>query len=281
VSEGDTITAEYQDKTLPEPYSISSELTITATTMIGTLSPPLERIQLSNSRILDQFGNSLSEINIEDTIMVTADLTNTQENSQKFAFIVEINNDSGVQVSFTWVTGELSHNQSISPALAWKPTASGKYIVTIFVWEGIDNPTALCPPTELDIIVNESSSEQKDITSDTPTSDMADKEIQQRFPLKPIVSIPIGTGVPGCEKHHKCFIPHEMIIRVNQTVVWNNDDNAAHTITSGTPNNGPDGNFDTGLMIAGNSFAHKFTKKGIYPYFCLVHPWQEGVVVVE
>lgn len=281
ISEGDTVTAEYQDKTLPEPYSSSSELTITATSMIGTLSPPLERIQLSNPRILDQFGNSLSKIESEQNIMISADLTNSQDNSQKFAFMVEVTNESGEQDLFTWMADELIQNQTISPALAWKPTISGKYTVTIFVWESVDNPTALSPPTTLDVIVNGKNSEQKDISSDMQTTDVTDKEIQQRFPLKSIVSIPTGTAVPGCEKHHKCFIPHEMIIRVNQTVVWNNDDSIAHTITSGTPDDGPDGNFDTGLMMAENSFAHKFTKKGIYPYFCMVHPWQEGVVVVE
>lgn len=72
-----------------------------------------------------------------------------------------------------------------------------------------------------------------------------------------------------------------MIIRVNQTVVWNNDDTASHTITSGTPDGGPNGIFDSSLIMSGNSFAFKFAKKGVYPYFCMVHPWQEGIVVVE
>ena len=276
VSEGDTVTAEYLDKTLPAPYSLDSELIITGTSMIGTMSPPLERIQLSNSGIVDQSDIFLSEINSDDEFEIGADLTNIQKNSQKYVFIVKITNDSGVPISFTWVEGELSSNQKYRPTLPWKPRASGMYTVTIFVWETLHNQIALSLPTKFDVIVNEKISEHNDMTLD-----VTNKEIQQRFPLKPVVSIPIGASTPGCEKHHKCFIPHEMIIRVNQTVVWNNDDSTNHTITSGIPNSGPDGNFDAGLIISGNSFAHKFTKKGIYPYFCLLHPWQEGIIVVE
>ncbi len=43
VSEGDTVTAEYEDHTLPDPYSTADELDVTATTLIGTIVPPLER----------------------------------------------------------------------------------------------------------------------------------------------------------------------------------------------------------------------------------------------
>ena len=43
VAEGDTVTAEYEDNTLPDPYTTADELDITATTLIGTVVPPLER----------------------------------------------------------------------------------------------------------------------------------------------------------------------------------------------------------------------------------------------
>jgi len=41
VAEGDTVTAEYEDNTLPDPYTTADELDITATTLIGTIVPPL------------------------------------------------------------------------------------------------------------------------------------------------------------------------------------------------------------------------------------------------
>lgn len=97
------------------------------------------------------------------------------------------------------------------------------------------------------------------------------------------VSIPAGASVPGCEETNECYIPAEVSIDVGGEVTWSNDDTAAHTVTSGTPEGGPDGHFDSSLFMAGNTFSVKFDgyEPGDYPYFCMVHPWMTGVVTVE
>ena len=69
-------------------------------------------------------------------------------------------------------------------------------------------------------------------------------------------------------------------VSVGDTVIWKNADSAAHTVTSGTASEGPDDLFDSHLFGPGKSFSHKFTEVGFYPYYCLVHPWMEGAVVV-
>ncbi len=98
---------------------------------------------------------------------------------------------------------------------------------------------------------------------------------------KATVSLPKGSGVPGCEVDDKCYIPSVVTVDVGGEVHWSNDDSAAHTVTSGTPENGPDGLFDSSLFMAGNSFTHKFTTEGTFDYFCMVHPWMVGQVVVQ
>jgi hypothetical protein len=47
----------------------------------------------------------------------------------------------------------LTAGQSMSPALSWTPDASGTYTATVFVWESVDNPTALSPTVSVDIDV--------------------------------------------------------------------------------------------------------------------------------
>jgi predicted secreted protein with PEFG-CTERM motif len=69
-------------------------------------------------------------------------------------------------------------------------------------------------------------------------------------------------------------------ILVDDTIVWKNADTAAHTVTSGSASDGPDDLFDSGLFGPGKSFLHKFTETGHYPYYCLVHPWMEGTIIV-
>lgn len=72
----------------------------------------------------------------------------------------------------------------------------------------------------------------------------------------------------------------DITIQVLDTVVWQNADTAAHTVTSGNPEDGPDGIFDSGLFSPGKSFSYQFTEVGTYDYFCLVHPWMVGTVTV-
>ena len=96
------------------------------------------------------------------------------------------------------------------------------------------------------------------------------------------VSLPSGTSVPGCEETNECYIPADVSIDIGGEVTWSNDDTAAHTVTSGTAEGGPDGNFDSSLFMAGSTFSVKFTdyEPGTYDYFCMVHPWMVGTVTV-
>jgi len=153
VAEGDTVTAEYEDNTLPEPYTTADELDITATSLIGTVVPPLERAPASNLRTVDAFGNSLNAVSIDQQVQLTADLANGQDREQSFAYLVQVQDGDGVTVSLAWITGSLSGAQSFSPALSWIPTESGSYTATAFVWESVDNPTALSPPVSTTISV--------------------------------------------------------------------------------------------------------------------------------
>jgi plastocyanin len=97
---------------------------------------------------------------------------------------------------------------------------------------------------------------------------------------KTTVSIPYGTATPGCEEDNRCYNPYNAHVKVGGTVTWNNDDSAAHTVTAGTPSDGPTGIFDSSLLMAGSSFSHTFNESGEFDYFCMVHPWQQGIITV-
>jgi len=153
VAEGDTVTAEYEDNTLPDPYTTADELDITGTSIIGTIVPPLERAPASGIRVVDAFGNSLGEISVDQQVQITSDLANGQDRAQAFAYLVQVQDDNGVTVSLAWITGSLTAGQSFSPALSWIPDAPGTYTATAFVWESVDNPTALSPPVKTTVNV--------------------------------------------------------------------------------------------------------------------------------
>ncbi|MDI1494891.1 MAG: PEFG-CTERM sorting domain-containing protein [Cenarchaeum symbiont of Oopsacas minuta] len=97
---------------------------------------------------------------------------------------------------------------------------------------------------------------------------------------KAYVSIPTETSIPGCETTNMCFIPYDVSVDKGGQVIWTNDDIAAHTVTSGTPSDSVGDIFDSSLMSPGSTFSHKFEVSGTFDYFCIVHPWMDGIVTV-
>ena len=101
------------------------------------------------------------------------------------------------------------------------------------------------------------------------------------LPMTAIVSIPPGSAVPGCENTNECYLPFEINVAIGATVSWINDDSAAHTVTSGTVDTGITDTFDSSLFMSGSVYEFTFDKAGTYDYFCMVHPWMTGKVLVN
>lgn len=95
------------------------------------------------------------------------------------------------------------------------------------------------------------------------------------------VSIPEGTSLRGCETNNECYLPYQITIDVGDEVTWTNDDLAFHTVTSGNSLEGTDGFFDSGMFKIDEQFSHTFKDSGNFEYFCTLHPWMEGIVIVQ
>jgi nitrite reductase (NO-forming) len=88
----------------------------------------------------------------------------------------------------------------------------------------------------------------------------------------------------GTTLGNKAYEPNPLRIKVGSTVIWTNNDNIIHTVTSGTPNAANVGEaFDSGLtafITPAKTYSNKFTNTGEFTYFCRVHPTMVGKVVV-
>ena len=154
VAQGDTVTAEYEDNTLPNPYTIADEIDVTATSIIGTVVPPLERVSMNECKTVDSFGNELTNVSVDQQIQITCNLTNDQDKEQQFAYLVQIKNSDDVTVHLSWITGTFLPGQMLSSSLSWIPQTHGMHDATMFVWENVDNPTPLTNPMSLTVNVN-------------------------------------------------------------------------------------------------------------------------------
>ncbi len=153
-------------------------------------------------------------------------------------------------------------------------------------------PTMLTPPVqepvtmEEDLVMEETPEEEveEEVVEEEVEGEVMEEETieaESEALMSAEVSVPSGTSTPGCEETDECFLPSTILIGVGGTVTWTNDDTAAHTVTSGSVDSGPDGTFDSSIFMAGETFEYTFDEAGEYDYFCIVHPWMTGKVIVE
>ncbi len=96
------------------------------------------------------------------------------------------------------------------------------------------------------------------------------------------VNISAGAGSsPNCSQANNCFNPDVINVAPGTTVEWKNNDKVSHTVTSGNPSDNQTGTiFDSSLIASGKDFSFTFNNPGTYNYFCQVHPWMTGQVIV-
>ena len=116
----------------------------------------LERATIADPKLVNAFGASIgNNVNVDQQIQISSDITNNQEKSQKFNYLVQIKDQKDVVVSFAWFSGELNPHQEWNTSVFWVPEIAGEYIAEIFVWEGFPvNHNALSEYTMLKISVS-------------------------------------------------------------------------------------------------------------------------------
>jgi nitrite reductase (NO-forming) len=91
------------------------------------------------------------------------------------------------------------------------------------------------------------------------------------------ISMVSGSSNPN----NKVFYdPTPAKVKTSTTITWTNDDTLPHTVTSGNADTGPSGEFDSGIVMGAGSFTHTFDKAGTFDYYCALHPYMRGQVIV-
>ena len=98
------------------------------------------------------------------------------------------------------------------------------------------------------------------------------------------VDIQAGAGSSAnaaCVTTNNCFSPNPITVAPGTEVEWKNGDTVSHTVTSGKVTDDNAGSlFDSGLIKKGAEFKFTFANAGTFNYFCTVHPWMAGQVIV-
>ncbi|MGA7543793.1 MAG: cupredoxin domain-containing protein [Nitrososphaeraceae archaeon] len=93
------------------------------------------------------------------------------------------------------------------------------------------------------------------------------------------VVMPLGSSASTSGAGYE---PPTITASAGGTVVWDNQDNALHTATSGESPT-PDGKFDSGIIGANQESKPVTmpTEPGEYKYYCQLHPFLVGTVTVQ
>ncbi|MGZ4168093.1 MAG: cupredoxin domain-containing protein [Solirubrobacteraceae bacterium] len=83
-----------------------------------------------------------------------------------------------------------------------------------------------------------------------------------------------AAGDPGVTVADFHFSPGSTTIHVGDTITWTNTGPSSHTAKA------RHGAFDTGVLKKGQSASHTFTQPGTFTYFCQIHPFMHGTIVV-
>ena len=171
---------------------------------------------------------------------------------------------------FVLVDGEEIHDFSQTGSILSIPFLAGATEVTIL---GITDDYVAIQAAE------EAAAEHEAMMAEKAAAEKAAAEKAAALPMSIAIENAIGSSTPGCEPD--CFIPNAATVAVGGTVSFVNSDTAPHTSTSGTPADGPDGVWDSSLVMPGSSYDTTISSAGTYDYFCMVHPWMTGTITVK
>lgn len=87
--------------------------------------------------------------------------------------------------------------------------------------------------------------------------------------------VALAAGDPGVGIADFHFTPGTTTIQVGDTITWTNNGPSPHSATANNHS------FDTGVLKKGQSGSHTFTQAGTFTYFCSVHPFMHGTIVVQ
>jgi hypothetical protein len=97
----------------------------------------LERATIEDPKLVNAFGAAIgNNINVDQQIQIAADITNNQEKSQKFNYIVQVKDSENIVVKVAWFSGELNPHQKWNTSVFWVPQSAGEFTAEIYVWEG-------------------------------------------------------------------------------------------------------------------------------------------------
>ncbi len=149
--------------TSTSPLSLSLSLPSLMSSVTGVIDvaplafalTDLQRVTIDDTNLVNALGASVVDnVNVNQQVNISSTMTNNQDITQGFVYIVQIKDEQGVVVSLSWIGGESAPAKTFTSSLSWTPDKLGQYTIDIFVWEDLANHNALSEKVTLQINVS-------------------------------------------------------------------------------------------------------------------------------
>lgn len=145
----------------PLPPSLSLPSLASSVTDVIDIAPlafaltDLQRITIDDTNLVNALGTSVVDnVNVNQQVNISSTMTNNQDVTQEFVYIVQIKDEQGIVVSISWIGGESAPAKTFTSSLSWTADKLGQYTIDIFVWEDLVNHNALSEKITLQINVS-------------------------------------------------------------------------------------------------------------------------------
>ncbi len=92
-------------------------------------------IQLGNISFVNMLGSPIDKLTPGRLVVIQCKMTNLESITHDYTFIVQVKDENGVIVSFSFITGKVHSGDSMIPGVSWIPANTGNYTVEVYVWE--------------------------------------------------------------------------------------------------------------------------------------------------
>jgi plastocyanin len=108
-----------------------------------------------------------------------------------------------------------------------------------------------------------------------------------------IFTIPLAAAIPTHETSFlpldstisidsTSFVPSKIQVSIGSKVSWTNNDSTLHTVTQGNPETvTAQAIFDSDILYPDQTWEYTFNSTGAFDYHCTIHPFMEGMVIVN
>ena len=145
VSDGDTIVAEYNDKTLPSTNSSTSfgDVDVSGVSKFTIVLTSKQTFSFANTFVTNSDGVKETLVKQDQNFSVTSKFSNLLNRDQFFVYSVVITDTNGQIIEEKEEVGTLSPLQSYSPTLSFSISQSGSYFIRASIFNDTIGDTGL------------------------------------------------------------------------------------------------------------------------------------------